>query len=68
MEIPSVVHPKRFTINGMVFEVVSYSALTDEQAQKAAMLFFRSHKFKKKDQGKLFRVVTTFDRNSSNLL
>lgn len=68
MQLPSVLHPKRFSINGMLFEIVSHSELTDEQAAKAAMLFFRRHKFKKKDQGKLFRVVTAFDRETSGYL
>lgn len=68
MQMPSVVHPKKFSINGMFFEIVSFSTLTDEQAGKAAMFFFSNHKFKKKDQGKVFRVVTLFDENSANLL
>ena len=68
MQPPSVIHPKRFVINGIIFEVVSYSPLTDEKAAKVAMLFFRSHKFKKKDHGKLFQVITQFDENSSDLL
>ena len=59
MEMPSVVHPTRFTIKGMVFEVVSYEPLSDSKAATVAMQFFRSHKFKKKDQGKLFRVLWT---------
>lgn len=59
MEMPSVVHPTRFTIKGMVFEVVSYSQLSDEKAATIAMQFFRMQKFKKKDQGKLFRVLWT---------
>lgn len=68
MQLPSVVHPKKFAVQGMLFEVVAYSTLTDEQAAKAAMFFFRSRKFLKKDQGKLFRVLTQFDENSTGLL
>lgn len=59
MNIQSVVHPKRFAINGMFFEVVSFSPITDEQAQAAAIMFYRSRKFQKADQGKLFRVLTS---------
>lgn len=68
MEMPSVIHPKRFHINGIFFEVISYSPLTDDQAAKVAMSFFRSKKFKKKDKGKVFKVITQFDSESSNLL
>jgi len=68
MEMPSVVHPKRFAINGMYFEVVSYSPLSDDQAAKIAMMFFRGRKFKKSDKGKLFQVITQFDAQSAGLL
>jgi hypothetical protein len=68
MKLPSVTHPKRFKIDGIEFEVVSYSSLTDEQASKVAMHFFRTHTFKRKDQGKVFRVETTFDQSTIKLL
>lgn len=68
MQMPSIVHPKKLSIKGMLFEVVAYTSLTDEQASKIAMIFYRSRKFTKKDQGKLFRVATQFDENSSDLL
>jgi len=68
MQLPSVIHPKKVAANGMFFEVVSYTSLTDEQALKVVMLFCRSRKFAKKDQGKLFRVVTHFDQKSKGLL
>jgi hypothetical protein len=68
MQLPSVVHPKRFSINGIILEVVSYTNLTDAQAMKAAQLFYSQHKFKKKDQGKLFRALTLFDKDSLGLL
>lgn len=68
MVLPHIIHPKRFKIKGIFVEVVSHSSLTDEQAAKAAMLFFKSKKFKKNDQGKLYRVITTFDQQTSNFL
>lgn len=68
MLLPSVIHPKKFSINGMLFEIVAYSQLTDEQAAKAAMRYFRSHTFLKKDRGKSFQVLTQFDENSRGLL
>lgn len=68
MEMPSVIHPKRFLINGMYFEVVSYSSLNDEQAANVAMMFFHGRKFKKSDKGKLFQVITQFDAQSAGSL
>jgi|GEM_PF-2393934 len=68
MEMPSTVHPTKFNIDGYIFQVISYSKLTDKQAARAAQYFYQTHKLKKKDKGKLIKVITTFDENSSNLL
>ncbi len=57
MKLPTITHPTKFNIKGMLFEVVAYKSLTNEEAAKAAMHFYRAHKFKKSDQGKLFRVL-----------
>jgi hypothetical protein len=57
MKLPSVIHPKRFEINGILIEVISLGALTDEEAARVAMHFYKAHKFKKKDQGKLFQAI-----------
>ena len=64
----AVTHPKKFKIDGMVFEIVTAGQLSDQQAAKIAMHFFRTHKFKKSDKGKLFQVITLFDSESANLL
>jgi hypothetical protein len=66
--IPSVVHPKRFTIKGIYFEVVSFDPLTDPQAARLVQTFYRSHRFTRKDQGKVFRVVTIADQSHAGLL
>ena len=68
MEMPNIIHPKSFKVDDMYFQVVSYSALTDSQASSIAINFYKIHKFKKKDKGKLFKIVTTFDESSANLL
>jgi hypothetical protein len=68
MQLPSVVHPRRFSYNDMLFEVVSYVPLTDTQAAKVVQLFIRGRKFKKSDQGKVFRVLTQFDAESAGML
>jgi hypothetical protein len=52
----------------MKFQVVAQTALTDQQAAKVAMGFYRRRKFTKKDQGKLFQVQTLFDRETIALL
>lgn len=67
MKMPSVMHPTTFHINGMFFQVVSYCKLSNEQASRVAENFYHANKFKKKDQGKLFTVVTTIDENSASL-
>ena len=59
MKRPSVIHPKRFAIKGILFEVVTYTAVGDAQAGKVAMQFYRLHKFKKSDQGKQFQILWT---------
>jgi hypothetical protein len=63
----SVVHPTIFLISGMRFQVVAQIALTDQQAAKVAMRFYRMRKFTKKDQGKLFQVLTSIDHDSITL-
>ena len=69
MELPSVVHPRKIDIDGYIFEVVSYAPLTDEQAARVAMMYYQRMKKRKKDRGKVvFRAVTLFDENSSELL
>lgn len=66
--IPTVVHPKKFSIKGIYFEVVSFDPLTDQQAARLVQAFYRSHRFTRKDQGKVFRVVTIADRTHAGLL
>ena len=68
MEAPSTVHPTKFKIGDYLFQVVSYAKLSNDQAARIAQNFYRTNKFKKKDKGKLFKVITTFDENSANLL
>jgi hypothetical protein len=68
MESPSVIHPKKFRIDGIFFEVITATPVSDEQAGKIAMHFYKSRKFKKPDKGKLFQVVTLFDSESTGLL
>ena len=68
MKAPSTVHPKKFKINGYIFQVISYAKLTDRQAAKITQQFYASRKFYKKDKGKMFTIVTTFDEHSVGLL
>ena len=68
MKIPSVIHPTRYTIRGIIFEVVSYVQLTDRQAQEIARTYYRKLKNKKKHVGKIVQAITMFDEDSSKLL
>jgi len=62
-----IVHPKKFSINGMYFQVTSHTKLSDSQAANIAMHFYRTHKFKKKDKGKLFTVMTVVNDDTASL-
>lgn len=42
MELPSVVHPKKFKKDGFIFQVVSYCALSDEQARNAIYFYLKT--------------------------
>lgn len=64
----SVVHPTIFLISGMRFQATAKIALTDQQAAKIVMRYYQTRKFTKKDQGKLFQVMTSFDHESVGLL
>lgn len=66
--IPSVVHPQKFSIKGIYFEVASFEPLTDQQAARLVQMFYRSHRFTRKDQGKVFRVLTIADHSHAGLL
>ena len=65
MQTPNVVHPKRFSIAGIVFEVVSIGTLTDNQAARLVQHFYRSRRFTRKDQGKVFQVITLADQTTA---
>ncbi len=68
MQADYVSHPKKFRISDIYFEVLALGPISDEQAERIAMRFFSGRKFKKSDKGKLFQVITLFDRQSANML
>lgn len=69
MQLPNVVHPTIFTVNGHKLQVVAYCAMTDAQALKATLHAVRSHKLPKKPNPKaVIRLVTLFDQESLGLL
>jgi len=68
METPSVEHPKLIAIGEYTFRIMSFSPLSDEQALKAAIFFYRTHKLRKKDKKGVISVYTTFDEDSARLL
>jgi len=53
MQLPNIIHPKKFVINGYTIQVASYMALTDAQAAKIAMHGYRVRKWLKKDLKKV---------------
>lgn len=68
MQLPHIIHPKKFNIGGIYFEVVSYTQLTDIQASKIVLMFYKSRKFTKKHQGKLIRVVSQVNQDHLGLI
>jgi hypothetical protein len=67
MQMPSVVHPRNIDVGGVVFQVVSYSPLTDQQAKNVVRYYLTTHKVRKKDKGKLIQVITMLDQESTGL-
>lgn len=68
MNLPSIIHPKKFLINGYTFQVASYMALTDAQAAKIAMHGFRSRKWLKKDLKKIHTQMWIGDAQALAML
>lgn len=68
MQPTRVTHPTIFTIAGIRIQVTALSILTEAQAAKIAIHFYRTRRFTKKDQTRLFQAVTLFDQDSVGLL
>ena len=67
MQLPNVVHPKTINVRGVLFQVVSYSPLTDQQALNVVRIFCLDHKLRKKDKGKLIQVTTSIDAQNAGM-
>jgi hypothetical protein len=61
MAVPTVIHPKKFRINGFLIEVVSYHPLQDRQADSIALQFVSTHRLPQKDRGTVVQVRWTGD-------
>ena len=68
MELPNIVHPTTFNINGYSIQVVTYMPITDAQARALATHCFRSRKWTKKDLKKSFRFVWAGDQAALAML
>lgn len=69
MELPNVLHPTVFVINGHRVQVVAYCTLTPSQARVAALQAAARARFPKKaNPDKVFRLVTTIDSDTARLL
>jgi len=69
MELPSVVHPRTFRINGHLVQVVAYCTLTEPQAMKAAVIAARSLKLPKKAHPSMvYRALTLYTEETRSLL
>ena len=68
-DIPRVVHPKKFVIDGHVLAVATYFAITDAQAAKIAQWGFRRRKWLARDRGKKVTTILWIgDREATALL
>ncbi len=67
MQTPNVVHPRKIKVNETIFEVVSYVALSDQQALNVVRFHISQHGLKKKDKGKTVRIITVLDEQSARL-
>jgi hypothetical protein len=63
MDLPTVVHPKRFLINGYLVEVLAYRRLSDDEAAQQAAVGFPKKYQRKKGRGELLRVLSLLGLN-----
>lgn len=68
MDLPNVVHPTIYEADGIRFQVLSYAPLTEEQAQKAVILFRRTQKLSKKHKGQTLQVWWIHDKDELGLI
>lgn len=68
MNLPDVVHPQKFLINGYTIGVVTYFPVTDRQAARIAMHAYRSRKWTKKDLKKSHLIQWAGDREALAML
>ena len=68
MDLPNIVHPTIFTVNGFRIQIVSYCVLTDEQARKTAIQFVNKVKPKASLKKSVLQVRVNLDKDSVELL
>jgi hypothetical protein len=69
MQLPNVVHPTVFVINGHRVQVVAYCTLSQTQARAAALHAAARTKLPKKaNPKKVIQLLTTFDSDTAQLL
>lgn len=68
VQLPNIVHPKIFTVNGFRIQVVAYCSLTDDQALKAAMVFVRDTKLKQSQKKSVIQALMNLDKGSAGLI
>lgn len=64
MGLRLIVHPKIFKVADYKFEVAAFCKITDEQARKIVLHFYRNSKLKKKDKDKIIRIATVYNEQS----
>lgn len=65
--LAQIVHPKKFRLKNITFEVIAHVRLTDTQAENAVRLFCKLHKLTKKHEGRTLQVFTQIDEDKVGL-
>lgn len=68
MELPNVVHPKRFLISEVQIQVITYFPITDHQAALIAMHLWRTQAKVRKAKKKLIQIPWIGDQSALALL
>jgi hypothetical protein len=62
-----IIHPKKFGIDGFIYEIVSEVRLTDAQAFGIVRHTHALRKLKKKDKGKVSQLIWSGDKEDARL-
>jgi hypothetical protein len=68
MDLPNVVHPTIFTVNGFRIQIVSFFRLSDNEALALARHHILHRKMKKSEKHLVHTVYVTGDKESVGMI